>query len=60
MTMSESLEYHNATVVQRDMPGNAKAFIAKNADGYTIVVNAALGPEEQKKAIKHELNHGNL
>lgn len=51
------LEGHGIRVVLRDMPGNAKAFVRQMGDGYTIVVNAALGPAEQKKAVQHELEH---
>ena len=57
MTIDEELAYYHATVVLENLPGNAKAFIRKRLDGYTIVVNVALGPDEQREAILHELEH---
>ena len=57
MKIHEELEYHGATVAYRRMPGNAKAFVTTNQDGYLIVVNDALGPIEQREAILHELQH---
>lgn len=48
---------HNATLTLRKLPGNIRSFIVPNAEGYTIVVNSELGPQEQREALLHELQH---
>lgn len=57
--MSDDLyiDYHGIRVVLKTLPGNIKAFSCPNIDTYTIAVNNALGPAEQRDAVHHELEH---
>ena len=54
---SDRLESEGIRVVLKDLPGNDKAFSVPNGDGFTIVINAALGPQEQLQALEHEVAH---
>lgn len=54
--LTGSIEKANTYLL--DMPTSIKAFVKSNHDGsYTIIINARLSDEEQKKAYLHELRH---
>lgn len=56
-TAETFVETHDIHITLKRLPGNAKAFSLPLGDGYSIVINDALGPEEQFQALEHELNH---
>lgn len=53
----EELAANGIRVVLKDLPGNERGFSVPNGDGFTIVINNALGPEERLATLDHELNH---
>lgn len=61
MSKMESIETYIETngirVLLKRLPGNVKAFSTPNGDGYAVVINDALGPQEQVAALDHELDH---
>lgn len=51
------IESNSIRVVLRRMPGNVRALSAPLGDGYSVIVNDALGPRERLQALDHELEH---
>ena len=48
----------NYTVRLIKLPPAVRAFASRDADDFNnIYINAGLGSEEQKKALRHELDH---
>lgn len=47
----------NYSVHFKDLPCRVKAFTFKHEDGYSIIINARLSYEQQRKAFFHELHH---
>ena len=57
MSDDEIIDLFNIQPILKRLPGNLKAFSVPVRDGYGIVVNDALGPEERLQALLHELDH---
>jgi len=51
------LTAHGIRVVLKDLLGNDRGFAVPDDDGYTIVINNALGPHERLQTLDHELDH---
>lgn len=44
-------------VLLHDLPCGIRGFVRKKNDDYTIVLNSRLSREQNKRTLKHELDH---
>lgn len=58
MTDRAFMECHGVRVLLQDLPCTVRGFVVNDdPDGYLIVVNSRLSIDQQRRAVKHELQH---
>ena len=58
MTDSLYMSLNNIRVVPQNLPCTVRGFVVQDdMDGYCIIVNARLSQDQQRKTVKHELDH---
>lgn len=53
----EYLEANGIRVLLMNLAGNKKGFSVPNGDGFLVVINSNLGPQERLDTLDHELEH---